>query len=265
LPIASHTKLECIKYAGDKILVRTNNIKLSELVCKKIIYATGTFESPRQLNLEIDSTNVMRYLVDPEKYISKDIICIGGGFSSFENAVILSQHNKVKILYRGSTENIDPLNKGKTFQDRYNKFMTSYIHNYANYNLSNIEFIEYKSLETIKENQLYVDNKIMNFDYLFLCIGFNRISPIPKKLLFLKNKIIFEVGEIISENIMDMHIHIDKINKKRIQYITNCITNSRKIMLITDNSLNQKVLIYLTQYKKHIKSFLILLKKKLVF
>ena len=79
-------------------------------------------------------------------------------------------------------------------------------------------------------NIILFDNKKIYFDRLLLCIGYNFVSPIHKKFNYLKNKKIFEVGQIIGENIMDLHSkgQIYK-NQNRLDEVVNLIINEKKI------------------------------------
>lgn len=229
LPLLENTKFLDINLIDNKFFVKTSNNQYEEIVSNKVIFATGIFDFPRSLPIKINPENVSRNIQNHDEYKNKQIVCIGGGFSSFENSILLSKHNKVSILYRGTTMT-EGLEKGNTFDHKYNKFLNVYSKNYESYNLENINLINYTKINEIKENIILFDNKKIYFDRLLLCIGYDFVSPINKKFNYLKNKKIFEVGQIIGENIMDLHSkgQIYK-NQNRLEEVVNLIINEKKI------------------------------------
>lgn len=88
---------------------------------KKVILAMGVRGSPRKLGVPgEDSSKVTYNLLDPEQYMNKNIVVVGGGNAGVEAAQMLGQvkyNSKVHLLVRGpafdrcNQDNIDRITK----------------------------------------------------------------------------------------------------------------------------------------------------------
>ena len=67
-----------------------------------LILAIGKLGNPRRLGIPGEElAHVADRLVNPQDYIDKDIVVIGGGDSAAEVALALADHNRVSMVYRG--------------------------------------------------------------------------------------------------------------------------------------------------------------------
>ncbi len=69
---------------------------------KRLILAVGTRGNPRKLSVPgaEDNTKVFYWLSDPDEFVDRDILVVGGGDSAIEAALALCDRNRVSISYR---------------------------------------------------------------------------------------------------------------------------------------------------------------------
>lgn len=138
--------------------------KNNTFYCNKLINCTGhnsSLEHPRKLNFKITNSDVVRYMKSWKDIKNKTILLIGGGFSSLDLAVKLNNNNKIIILSRRGEIIIKNL-----MNDQKNKWGQKDI------NHNNITIFQYRNIQQIKDNAVYYDNNIINFDKCVILIGY---------------------------------------------------------------------------------------------
>lgn len=100
IKIKENTKVEqIIPTENDtfKIITNTNET----FICNHVLIAIGRRGSPRKLNVPGEESEKVAYrLLEPEHILNKKIIVVGGGDSAIESALLLQDHNDVKLLVR---------------------------------------------------------------------------------------------------------------------------------------------------------------------
>lgn len=87
----------------------------SKYRARRVILATGQRGNPRKLGVPgEEQERVYHRLYAPRHYRNEDILVVGGGNSAVEAALVLSEENRVRLSYRGSTF-------GRLFKDNERK------------------------------------------------------------------------------------------------------------------------------------------------
>lgn len=110
LKIRENTKVEAITKVGEQFKVQLQNGE--ELLTKSVLLAIGRRGTPRKLNVKGEEKEKVAYrLLEPEHISGKNILVVGGGDSAIESALLLTEHNNVKLSYRGEAfQRIKPKN-----------------------------------------------------------------------------------------------------------------------------------------------------------
>ncbi len=92
-------ELRSLVREGDHFIVETSR---GHFEAKQVLLTSGTFESPRRLNVPGEEGNShVRYRYDYyEDYNDADIIVVGGGNSAVETALYLAPNNRVTLIVR---------------------------------------------------------------------------------------------------------------------------------------------------------------------
>lgn len=111
--IKENSKVESI-INQDKIF-KIETINGECYTTKTVLLAIGRRGTPRKLNVPGEETEKVAYrLLEPEDIINKKILVVGGGDSAIESALLLADHNKVTLSYRGDAfTRIKPKNATK--------------------------------------------------------------------------------------------------------------------------------------------------------
>lgn len=73
---------------------------------QKVLLAIGRNGTPRKLNVPGEELEKVAYrLLEPELILDKKVLIVGGGDSAVESALLLAEHNKVTLSYRGAIFN----------------------------------------------------------------------------------------------------------------------------------------------------------------
>lgn len=145
-----------------KILTKDNSYYHS----KAIFIATRTnFDEPNHIPFPIVNSNIKRYLIDSNDINNKNICIIGGSWTSADAIVELQKNNKVTLLTRNY----------HNFKSKHAEQKNIYGHTnfVANYNP-----LEYRNIEKITDNQIFVDNNIIDFDVCYIFFGFSNNNNI---------------------------------------------------------------------------------------
>ncbi|MBI3330395.1 MAG: NAD(P)-binding domain-containing protein, partial [Nitrospinae bacterium] len=88
-----------IKPSDDGFQVKSEKDTYS---AKRVILSIGTRGNPRKLGIPEaeDSAKVLYWLSDPDEFVDRDILVVGGGDSAIEAALALCDRNRVSISYR---------------------------------------------------------------------------------------------------------------------------------------------------------------------
>lgn len=101
LEVAEHERMEAVTGDARGFEVRTSKRTVR---CARIILAVGRRGTPRKLEVPGEKqAKVMYSLRDPEDYVGKDILVVGGGDSAVQAALSLAAEgrNEVTLSYRG--------------------------------------------------------------------------------------------------------------------------------------------------------------------
>ena len=86
---------------GSKGSFQLTLVNGSAISAEHIVFAIGLEGNPRKLGVPGDTPENAQYqLDDPREYSGEDIIVVGAGDAAIENAIALSEQNKVTILNR---------------------------------------------------------------------------------------------------------------------------------------------------------------------
>ena len=110
ITIQENSKVEAITRQGDIFNVET--VKGDHYTTKSVLLAIGRRGTPRKLNVPGENSEKVAYrLLEPEEIQHKNVMIVGGGDSAIESALLLADHNKVTISYRGNAfSRIKPMN-----------------------------------------------------------------------------------------------------------------------------------------------------------
>ena len=110
ITIQENSKVEAITRQGDLFNVETVNG--DHYTTKSVLLAIGRRGTPRKLNVPGENSEKVAYrLLEPEEIHHKNVMIVGGGDSAIESALLLADHNKVTISYRGNAfSRIKPMN-----------------------------------------------------------------------------------------------------------------------------------------------------------
>ncbi len=99
IKIQEKSKLEGVKTEKDHfILELLNGDKISS---SNVLLAIGRRGTPRKLNIPGEISEKVAYrLLEPENITNKDVIVLGGGDAGIESALMLSENNRVTLIYR---------------------------------------------------------------------------------------------------------------------------------------------------------------------
>jgi len=110
-------RMEKIEHKGDTYTVVTNR---SSYLTRSILLSIGRRGTPRKLEVPGEEHKKVVYrLVDPEQYLGKRVLVVGGGDAALEAAVSISNvpGTKVTLSYRGNAFNrVKPKNRLQTEQ-----------------------------------------------------------------------------------------------------------------------------------------------------
>lgn len=101
LKIQTNTRVESVKPLDQGFLVVTTK---GELRCHNVLLALGRRGTPRRLGVPgEDQSKVVYRLIDPEQYIGRKVLVVGGGDSAVEAAISVARQPgaKVTLSYRG--------------------------------------------------------------------------------------------------------------------------------------------------------------------
>jgi thioredoxin reductase (NADPH) len=102
IELRENTKVEWIQPIEKYFVIRSLNGE--EFTARKVLLAIGRSGSPRKLDIPGEiSAKVAYRLLEPESIKDKNIVIVGGGDSAIESALLLADHNKVTLSYRGET------------------------------------------------------------------------------------------------------------------------------------------------------------------
>jgi thioredoxin reductase/NAD-dependent dihydropyrimidine dehydrogenase PreA subunit len=107
-----------VKKDGEVFVVKTADREgkpLAEYRALRVVLAIGTMANPRKLGCPGENLpKVRNALVDPDEFVGKNILVVGGGDAGIEVALALGPKNKVYLSVRGAgPERIKPGNKKK--------------------------------------------------------------------------------------------------------------------------------------------------------
>jgi pSer/pThr/pTyr-binding forkhead associated (FHA) protein/thioredoxin reductase/formate hydrogenlyase subunit 6/NADH:ubiquinone oxidoreductase subunit I len=107
-----------VKKDGEVFVVKTADREgkpLAEYRALRVVLAIGTMANPRKLGCPGENmAKVKNALVDPDEFVGKNILVVGGGDAGIEVALALGPKNKVYLSVRGAgPERIKPGNKKK--------------------------------------------------------------------------------------------------------------------------------------------------------
>jgi thioredoxin reductase/CRP-like cAMP-binding protein/Pyruvate/2-oxoacid:ferredoxin oxidoreductase delta subunit len=92
---------EVVRIEGEKGNFRLTSRDGREFVGEHIILGIGVQGNPRTLGVDGEDLPFVQYqLDDPDEYRDETIVVVGAGDAAIENAMALSEHNKVSIINR---------------------------------------------------------------------------------------------------------------------------------------------------------------------
>ncbi len=185
-----------------------------EYETKNVVLAIGRVSNPRKLCINgEEQDNVFHTMMNYEKYKDKNILVVGGGNNAIESAILLSKNNKVTLSYRKS------------------EFFRLTKENREEIKKSNINFIFESNLIMINDKNVELDIKgeikNLEFDYIFILIGFN----LPKSFL---DKIGVEVEDRIDSNINGIYLIGDVRKLRNVVY---AINDGKKVIEVIKDGL----------------------------
>jgi thioredoxin reductase len=113
ISIKENSKVETIVPENGHFKIDT--LAGEQYTARFVLLAVGRRGSPRKLNIPGETMEKVAYrLLEPEGITGKEIVVIGGGDSAIEAALLLADHNKVILAYRGEVfSRIKPRNNEK--------------------------------------------------------------------------------------------------------------------------------------------------------
>jgi thioredoxin reductase len=108
--IKENTKVEAILSENGHFKIETKTGE--QHTAKNVLISIGRRGTPRKLNVPGEDTEKVAYrLLEPEEIHGKNILVVGGGDSAIESALMLADHNKVRLSYRNDVfQRIKPKN-----------------------------------------------------------------------------------------------------------------------------------------------------------
>ena len=103
LDIRYHERVENVSNENDQFIVKTPH---NEYSCRAILLAIGRRGTPRKLGVPgEDLTKVVYRLIDPQQYIGKRVLVVGGGDSALEAACSIAEeaNTTVTLSYRSDS------------------------------------------------------------------------------------------------------------------------------------------------------------------
>ncbi len=145
-----------------------------EYRAKKLVLATGQRGNPRKLGVPgEDLEKVYHRLYSPRKYQNEDILVVGGGNSAIEAALVLSEHNRVRLSYRkGSFSRIFKDNRAKLDDAIKNGRITLLFHSQVK------AFHDNEAVLSVQDGESRSE-KTVPVDHAFVLIG----AELPVKFL----------------------------------------------------------------------------------
>lgn len=113
ISIRENTKVEWIRPEDGHFTIET--LAGERITSKTLLLAIGRRGTPRKLDIPGEMLEKVAYrLIEPEDIQGKDIIVVGGGDSAIESALLLCDHNRVTLTYRGDAfSRLKPANSEK--------------------------------------------------------------------------------------------------------------------------------------------------------
>ena len=165
LKIQLFTTVEQIQKSGDIFNVQTD--KNQFYTSKNVVFATGYFDCPRQLNIPGERLpHVSKYYDEPYKYAMSKVIIVGGGNSAVEAALDL-YHNGVEVTMIIRKEDFKPTAKYWLIPDLRNRVKDGKIKVRFNSEVKRIDKGKIWILENGK-----ADEQVIPADFVLLLVGY---------------------------------------------------------------------------------------------
>jgi thioredoxin reductase len=140
---------------------------------RNIVLCLGRRGTPRKLGVPgEDLTKVTYGLIDPDAYLNKNILVVGGGDSAIEAAIELSKDNNITLSYRNESFFRIKEKNGKKINDLEKSGKVKIM-----FESSVKSVLEDKVFLTWKDNNIEIDN-----DYVFVLIGGEPAYPLLRSI-----------------------------------------------------------------------------------
>ena len=179
LPIKTHHEL--IDITGPKnsfvLTARNRENRPVSLSAKRVVLATGAFDVPNLAGIPGELNDAVHHNLHEWEHIkNKNILFIGGGFSSADGIINLCQHNNILWVVRKSMNDV-----GRLLHDQKT------IWGQPNATLANTEILANSHVLSLEQNRAVIQTphgqKTWTYDLCFMLIGNKPDGQLYERLL----------------------------------------------------------------------------------